>query len=103
MNRKKADLIIEAVHHKHNGQIDFVRAYQKRGATYSDCVLVKRKELLEMFATGDHVVIGKRTPFLGTIFSDQKTVSLLTTNNNQTITTTGSTVNQKELAEAPII
>ena len=103
MKRNKADLIIEAVHRKHNGQIDFVRAYQKRGATYSDCVLVKRQKLLEMLAKGNQVVTGERIPFLGTIFSDQKTVGLLTINNKQTIATTGSTVSQKELADTPLI
>jgi hypothetical protein len=103
MNRNKADLIIEAVHHKHNGQIDFVRAYQKRGTTYSDCVLMKRQELLEMLAMGNHVVTGQRILFLGTTFSDQTSVSLLTINNKQTIAMTGSIAYQKELAEAPII
>jgi hypothetical protein len=103
MNRNKADLIIEAVHHKRNGQIDFVRAYQKRGATYSDCILMKRQELLEMLAKGKHVVTGQRILFLGTTFSDQTSVSLLTVNNKPTITITGSIAYQKELAEAPII
>jgi hypothetical protein len=103
MNRNKADLIIEAVHHKYNGQIDFVRAYQKRGETYSDCILVKRQELLEMLLVGRQVVTGQRIPFLGTIFSDLTSVGLLTINNKKTIATTGSTVHQKELVETPII
>jgi len=103
MKRNKADLIIEAVHRKQHGQIDFVRAYQKRGATYSDCVLVKRQMLLEMLAKGNKVVTGQRIPFLGTVFSDQKSVGLLNINNKQIITTTGSTVYQKELADTPLI
>lgn len=103
MNRYKADLIIEAVHHKRNGQIDFVRAYQKRGATYSDCLLVERKELLESIVLGMRVFIGQRVPFWGTVFSELAPVRLQTIHNKQTIVTTTSNVNQKELAEAPII
>jgi len=103
MNRNKADLIIEAVHHKRNGQIDFVRAYQKRGATYSDCLLVKRQELLELLVLGMRVVTGQRIPLLGTVFLELAPVMLLTINNKQTIATGGSTENHIELAEVPII
>lgn len=56
-----------------------------------------------MLAMGNHVVTGQRILFLGTTFSDQTSVSLLTINNKQTIAMTGSIAYQKELAEAPII
>ena len=48
---KKFDGIIEAVRYK-NGQIVTVRAYERRGATFSDRLLIERKDLLERLKTG---------------------------------------------------
>ena len=47
MADKKFDGVIEAVHYSRGGQIDFVRAYERRGVTFSDRVLLNRKTLLE--------------------------------------------------------
>jgi len=101
MNSNKADLIIETVHHKHNGQIDFVRAYQKRGSAYSDCLLVKRQELVKMLAKGMKVVTGQRIHLMGNSFSGLIPVSLFTMDNKSLIMTVGSTAGLKELAETP--
>jgi len=48
---KKVDGVIEAVRYK-NGQIVIVRAYERRGATFSDHVLLERKTLLERLQKG---------------------------------------------------
>ena len=48
---KKHDGIIEAVRYK-NGQIVMVRAYERRGSSYSDRVLIDRKDLLERIKNG---------------------------------------------------
>ncbi|MDP1779148.1 MAG: hypothetical protein Q8K73_02630, partial [Anaerolineales bacterium] len=48
---KKIDGVIEAVRYK-NGQITWVRAYERRGATFSDRVLLDRKTLLQRLQKG---------------------------------------------------
>ena len=49
----KFDGVIEAVRYK-SGKIEVVRAYERRGATFSDHVLLDRKELLERLRGGKH-------------------------------------------------
>jgi hypothetical protein len=42
---KKFDGVIEAVRYK-NGQVEVVRAFERRGAAFSDRILIPRRELL---------------------------------------------------------
>ena len=53
------DGVIEAVRYK-GGKIDIVRAYERRGATFSDHVLLTRKTLIERVEQGKRFVIGQR-------------------------------------------
>jgi len=103
MKRNKVDLIIEAVHHKRNGQIDFVRGYQKRGATYSDCFLVKRQELVDMITKGMKVSIGQRVILMGSTFSELTPVRVVIINDKATLMTSRSIAERKELTEVPIL
>ena len=48
---KKYDGVIEAVHYK-NGQIVVVRAFERRGAAFSDRVMIGRNELLDRLKDG---------------------------------------------------
>ena len=74
---KKFDGVIEAVHYK-NGQIVTVRAYERRGAAFSDRVLIDRKELLERIKDGKKFVIGARKEFWAGTFDQTQTVHLVT-------------------------
>ena len=51
---KKFDGVIEAVRYK-DGQIDVVRAFERRGAAFSDRIMIDRKELLERLKEGKEV------------------------------------------------
>ena len=68
---KKFDGVIEAVRYK-NGQIVVVRAFERRGAAFSDRVLVDRKELLERLKKGQKFVIGKRRELMAGTFEVQE-------------------------------
>ncbi len=73
---KKIDGVIEAVRYK-NGQITLVRAYQGRGATFSDRVLVDRKTLLERLQKGQNYVTGSREELNASTFKLGKPVMIL--------------------------
>jgi hypothetical protein len=73
---KQYDGIIEAVRYK-NGQIVLVRAYERRGASFSDRVLIERKELLERLKNGTRFLTGKRREFLAGTFEEGKPVKLV--------------------------
>ncbi len=73
---KKFDGLIEAVRFGADGKILMVRAYERRGATFSDHVLIDRLALVERLKKGQKFVTGQRKPLLGSTFDVAKDVSL---------------------------
>jgi hypothetical protein len=71
----KFDGVIEAVRYR-GGKIEMVRAYERRGATFSDRVLLDRAALLDRLKKGKHFVTGQRTAFLASTFELGKPVNL---------------------------
>ncbi|MCL4528389.1 MAG: hypothetical protein M1282_03135 [Chloroflexi bacterium] len=82
----KFDGVIEAVRYK-SGKIDVVRAYERRGATFSDHVLLDRKTLMERIKKGKHFVTGQRKEFWASTFDVGKPVKLAGTDEKQVVTT----------------
>lgn len=98
---KKFDGVIEAVHYK-NGQITVVRAFERRGASFSDRVLLNRKELVERLKKGQKYVIGKRKEFLASTFDvEEKPVQVLNRDGKEIISTRSDAVHD-ELEQAPV-
>ena len=98
---KKFDGVIEAVRYK-NGQIVIVRAFERRGAAFSDRVLLDRKEFLERLKKGQKYVIGKRRELLaGTFDVQEKTVQVLEENGREIISTRPD-ADHDELEQAPV-
>ena len=80
------DGVIEAVRYK-GGKIELVRAYERRGATFSDRVLLNRKMLIVRVEQGKRFVTGQRKEFMASTFEVGKPVKLLGTEDQQIITT----------------
>src|SRR6266498_1340711 len=70
---KKFDGVIEAVRYR-NGQIEVVRAFERRGAAFSDHVLIERHELLKRLKEGRKFVTGKRREGFGGMFEQGQPV-----------------------------
>jgi len=68
MAKQKLDGIVEAVHYAPDGQVQWVRAYEKRGPIFSDRVLIERQALIEKLKAGKNYAAGKRKPYLGGTF-----------------------------------
>ena len=83
---KKIDGVIEAVRYK-NGQIIMVRAYQRRGATFSDYVLLDRKTLLEHLQKGQQYVTGSREELRASTFMVGKTVKIVKQDDRELLAT----------------
>lgn len=96
---KKIDGVIEAVRYK-NGQITWVRAYERRGATFSDRVLLDRKTLLQRLQKGKIYVIGSRKNLLASTFTIGKAVVLAKENNREFLSTCENTA-CNELEDVP--
>ena len=52
MARTTFDGVIEAVRYKPDGQVDWVRAYLRRGPTFSDRIMINRATLIENLKSG---------------------------------------------------
>ena len=87
MADKKFDGVIEAVHYSRGGQIDFVRAYERRGVTFSDRVLLNRKTLLERLKAKKRFVTGERQPFLGSTFDSGRDINLVLRDGREFVST----------------
>ena len=68
MARVKVDGIIQAVRYTPDGQVDWVRAFLRRGPTYSDRVIIDRSTLLAYLKSGKKVYIGARKLQLASTF-----------------------------------
>jgi len=69
MAEKKVDGIIEAVRYSPRGEIVLVRAFERRGAAWSDHVLIGRAELLARLRGGKRFASGQRQLYKGSAFT----------------------------------
>ncbi len=102
MATKKFDGVIEAVRYTRNGQIDFVRAYERRGFTFSDRVLLDRKTLLERLKARKRFVTGRRKEFLASTFEGGRDVMLAAREGREFIATRADAA-RDELEGVPVI
>lgn len=96
MANNKFDGMIEAVRYASDGKIELVRAYERRGSTFSDSILITRANLVSRLKSGEKFVTGARKEFMGSTFEIFKAVSL----NGDSITT-GSDSSRDRLEEVP--
>ena len=96
---KKIDGVIEAVRCR-NGQILMVRAYESRGATFSDLVLLDRKTLMERLQKGAHYLTGSRKALNASTFVLGKPV-LIVKQADRELLVTDATATRDELEQVP--
>ena len=97
---KKFDGVIEAVRYK-DGRIEVVRAFERRGAAFSDRIMIPRHELLEKLKDGRKFVVGRRKEFLAGTFDTGKPVQVVSRGSSDFISTR-SDAEQDELEQAPV-
>jgi hypothetical protein len=96
----KFDGVIEAVRYK-GGRIDVVRLYERRGATFSDHVLMNRAALLAGLKQGRRYVTGRRKELWASTFEVGQPVKLLGQDGDQVVTTREQ-AGQDQLEGVPI-
>ena len=69
MARVKFDGVVEAVRYAPDGKLAWVRVYERRGATFSDRVIMDRQTLLERLKAGKKFVAGQRVEYLSSTFN----------------------------------
>ncbi len=98
---KKFDGVIEAVRYK-NGQIVIVRAFERRGSSFSDRVLLDRKEFLDRLKKGQKYVVGKRKELLASTFEVLEKPVRVVGQDGREIISTRSDADHDELEQAPL-
>jgi hypothetical protein len=100
MAKAKFDSIVEAVRYHPDGKVEWVRAYVRRGQTFSDIVLLDRQTLVEQLKSGKRIMAGRRVPLLASTFEVFKPLHLL----QQDILVTGDMTAHKDCLDGvPVI
>ena len=79
------DGVVEAVRFTSRGKIQFVRAYERRGPTWSDHLLLDRDTLIARIKSGQRFVTGKRIPNMGSEFEIADSIELVEIDNSEVV------------------
>ena len=103
MARIKYDGVLETVHFKPDGQLDWVRVYIRRGPIFSDRVLLSRQAFIEQLKKGKRYWVGERIHKMGGKFNVTQPVHLLQQDGNAVIVLGDVRAAKDELTGVPII
>lgn len=101
MSSPKFDGVIEAVHYSGDGRVEQVRLYERRGAVYSDCLLIGREDLVRQIKAHKVFVAGHRRPFWGASFATGAEVRLVGAAGKEVLVTAGSPIIKDDLKGVP--
>ncbi len=97
------DGVVEAAHFKPDGQLDWVRVYERRGAVFSDRILLSREAFIEQLKARKRYRVGERIFNMGGKFNVTQPVHLLRQHGKQVIVVDDAQTTQDELTGIPII
>ncbi len=103
MAKVKYDGVVEAVRYKSNGEIDWVRLFERRGAVFTDYLIYDRKTLVERIKSGRRYVAGSRVPYLAGTFEVGASVRLTKAGEKEIVVTDEVQANQDKLEGVPVI
>lgn len=76
MFKPKIDGVIEGVKYTPEGDIDYVRGYERRDMAYSDVVILERDQLIQRLKDGKRFFTGHRQQYLGSSFETKLRIEL---------------------------
>jgi hypothetical protein len=103
MAQKKYDGVIEAVHYGPDGQVEWVRAYLRRGPAWSDRVILQRPELIREILSGKKFMLGQRVQYMAGTFEVTVPVLVSGQAGKQVLATAENTTGSDLLEGAPVI
>jgi hypothetical protein len=103
MAKVKFDGVIEAVHYKTDGQVDWVRSYLRRGPTFSDRLLIDRQTLIEHLKAGKNYMVGQRVSQFASTFEVTVPVKVVLKDGKDLIIAGEGSFDQDNLIGVPVI
>lgn len=102
IRKKKFDGVIEAVRYDSDGNIAWVRAYERSGFVFSDWLMLDRASLIKHLKNGKRYLLGQRKPLLGNEFELADPVRLVGKAGNEKIVAGDSKGAQDSLEGIPL-
>jgi len=103
MAKVKFDGVIEAAHYAPDGKLVWVRAFERRGPTFSDRVILDRETLLERLKAGKKFVLGQRVAYLSSTFDVSQPVRLEKQDGGEFVVTGSTTSGKGDSLEGVLI
>ncbi len=103
MSKINYDGVLEAAHFKPDGQLDWVRVYQRMGPIFTDRIILSRQAFVEQLKRGTRYMVGERILNMGGKFNVSQPVRLLKRGGEEVIVVGDGRATQDELAGVPII
>jgi hypothetical protein len=102
--KPKFDGVVEAVHYNADGSIKWVRAYERRGPTFSDRILIPRRELIEKLKSGKVYMAGRRLDYLASTFDVTSPLKVEGDHGSEVLVSgSAASASRDHLADVPII
>ena len=103
MAKQKFDGVVESVRYAPSGQIEWVRAYERRGAVFSDRVLILRSDFIARLKAGKRFLVGKRIIYLGGKFETSHPIQLAARNGAEIIIAGTTSADHDRLEGVPFL
>ncbi len=103
MTEKKIDGVMEVVHYQPDGMVAWVRGYLRRGATWSDRVILKRDELVKEIKTGKKMMIGQRRALWASTFDVSAEIQVKKWDEKEVLTIMAASSEKDQLGDLPVI
>jgi len=103
MAKRKFDGVVECVRYKPNGEVDWVRAYERRGAIFSDHLLIEREALIQKLKSGKNFVAGSRVSLMASTFEVGEALRVIDAGGKDVLVTDDRQAAQDHLEGVPQI
>ncbi len=103
MPKQKLDGVVQAVHYTMDGQVEWVRAYLRRGPTFSDRVKLDRQTLVANLKAGKRYFAGQPVPQMASTFQLAEPLQLLEKDGRVILVTGDRKADQDRLDGIPVI
>lgn len=103
MAKTKVDGVVEAVRYTPQGQVAWVRAYLRRGPTFSDRLLLDRQALVDQLKAGKRFFSGSRLTYLAGTFELRQPLQLQQKNGQVIVVAGAAQAERDHLEGVPVL
>lgn len=103
IKKKPYDGVVVAVRYSSHGEIECVRAFERRGFVFTDRMMMNRSDLVERLQDGKRFKTGERIPYQGNDFEINEDIRLVKKNGANIIVAGQVASDQDSLGNLPII